>query len=171
MAVVATALPFTSAAMSERSTELINSFRTFCSFEAPGFSHVDEMATAMKLPFRDELEASRADPDKSRSWLVFLGSGPHELAASEMSDPNGRLTVCGIRAPDADGEEFLRTLIPALELKVPVSVETSGSDQHRTTTWKLDIPSYDITLVLIDNTPVQKPGINLRVFHLVPIKS
>jgi hypothetical protein len=150
---------------------LINSFRAFCNLEGPSFSQIDEMATAMKLPSRNELELSGADLDNSKSWLIFLGGVPHELAASEVSGPSGKLTTCGIRAPDADGEEFLRALTLSLQLKEPVSIRNSPSGQHRTTTWKLDASSYDILLVLIDNTAVQKPGITLRLIHLAWTKS
>lgn len=170
-AVVASALSFSSAAVIERGSELVSSFRAFCNLEVLSFSQIDEMATAMKLPFRNDLEVSGADLDKSKSWLAFLSSGPLELAASEVNGPSGKLTTCGIRAPDADGEGFLRALMQSLELKVPISVRTSPSGEHRTTTWKIDVSSYDNMLVLIDNTPVRKPGISLRVFHLAPIKS
>jgi hypothetical protein len=80
-AAVAAALLFGSAAVAARESELINSFRAFCNLEGPSFSQIDEMATAMKLPSRNELELSGADLDNSKSWLIFLGGVPHELAA------------------------------------------------------------------------------------------
>jgi hypothetical protein len=168
----AVALPVTSAAAIERSAQLVESFRAFCILHLPNFSQIDEKATALQLPARNGENATLWDSHyQSKSWLVFLSSGPHELAGFEAISPRGKLTICGIRAPDVIGKYIRFDLTESMNLGDPVSVAVSPDGQQQITTWKLDALSNDITIVLTDNTPVQKPGINLQILHRAFAKS
>jgi hypothetical protein len=166
------ALSAIGAAALERSAEIVESFQAFCTLHLPDFSGIDEVATALQLPARSGENTQVGDSHyRSKSWLVFLSSGPHELAGSEASGPRGKLTICGVRAPDVVGKDIRLDLTKAMKLGDPVSVEVSPDGQQQIMTWKLEASSNDITIVLTDNTPVQKPGINLQIRHRAFVKS
>jgi hypothetical protein len=156
----------------ERSAEIVESFQAFCILHLPDFAQIDETATALQLPARSGENTQMEDGHyRSKSWLVFLSSGPHELAGSEANGSRGKLTICGVRAPDVGGNDIRLDLIQLMKLGDPVSVEVSPDGQRQTMTWKLEASSEDITIVLTDNTPVQKPGINLQIRHRAFVKS
>jgi hypothetical protein len=172
MILLVVALSVDGAAAVERSAQLVESFRAFCTLHLPDFSQLDEKATALQLPARSGENTQLWDSHyQSKSWLVFLSSGPHELAASEAIGPRGKLTICGIRAPDVRGEDIRSDLTESMKLGDPISVITSPDGQQQITTWKLDASSKGITIVLTDNTPLLKPGINLQVLHGASVKS
>ena len=157
----------TTATASERSAELVESFRVFCTLEHPDFSRLNEKATDMQLPARNELEHPRADDrlDHSKSWLVFLSSGPHELMGSEANGPSGKMTICGIRAPDVGADDMRFDLTQSMKLGEPISVRRSPDGQQQVTTWHLNASSNDLMLILTDGTPVQRLGVHLILLH------
>jgi hypothetical protein len=160
------------AAAVERSAEIVESFQAFCTLHLPDFSQIDEVATALQLPARSGENTQAGDSHyRSKSWLVFLSSGPHELAGSEANGPRGKLTICGVRAPDVGGQDIRLDLTESMKLGDPVSVEVSPDGQQQTVTWRLEASSNDITIVLTDNTPAQKPGIDLQIRHRAFVKS
>jgi hypothetical protein len=166
------ALSAIGAAAGERSAEIVGSFQAFCTLRLPDFAQIDERATALQLPARSGEDAQLGDGHyRSKSWLVFLSSGPHELAGSEANGPRGKLTICGVRAPDVGGKDIRLDLTESMKLGDPVSVEVSPDGRQQIVTWKLEASSNDITIVLTDNTPVQKPGIHLQIRHRAFVKS
>jgi hypothetical protein len=172
MVAVLFAVSANGAAAAERSAEIVESFQAFCTLHLPDFAQIDETATALQLPARNGENTQLGDSSyRSKSWLVFLSSGPHELAGSEANGPRGKLTTCGVQAPDVGGKDIRLNLTEAMKLGDPKSVDVSPDGQRRIMTWKLDVSSHDVTIVLTDNTPVQKPGINLQIFHRALVKS
>jgi hypothetical protein len=160
------------AAALERSAEIVESFQAFCTLHSPDFSQIDEVATALQLPARSGENTQVGDSHyRSKSWLVFLSSGPHELAGSEANGPRGKLTICGVRAPDVGGKDIRLDLTESMKLGDPVSVEVSPDGRQQIVTWKLEASSNDITIVLTDNTPAQKPGIDLQIRRRAFVKS
>jgi hypothetical protein len=77
----------------ERAVQLINSFQVMCLLEPLNFARSEQKATVMHLPVRQDL---RSPPDASgyfshaKSWLLPLGSGPHEFTVAEAHGPNLR---------------------------------------------------------------------------------
>src|SRR5262245_7849056 len=90
----------------ERDASLINSFQVLCTLEEPVFEWINQKAMAMKLPVRQDLGQSKDSGPfaHSKSWLVTLTTGPHELTAAEANGPQGYVKSCGISAPDPNGE-------------------------------------------------------------------
>jgi hypothetical protein len=156
-----------SATASERSAQLIESFNDFCTMEAPSFMRLDERASSMKLPGRNELALPHSGNyfSHSKSWLVFLSSGPHELSGSEAQVPDGKITSCGIGAPDVDGDEMRTLLTTSLNLDAPISVRPSPDGEQQVTTWKLSRSGNDFVLILTDSTPTLRSGISLILVH------
>jgi hypothetical protein len=146
----------------ERSAELVNSFRAFCVPAPPDFAELDAKATAMKLSVRRDVVAPQqsAKFSHSKSWLVPLGSGAHELIATEARGPDGEVASCGIGAEDADGEDVKRNLIEAMKLDAPLRQAPTADGSQRLTTWKY---GDDTTLLLADGTPMKIPGIYLTL--------
>jgi hypothetical protein len=171
--IVLLGLSVANADASERSNQLVESFQIFCTQEAPNFDRLDERAASMKLPARNELEIPKSGNlfSQLKAWLVFLSSGPHELRGSEAQGPDGKITSCGIAAPDVDGDELQSTLTTALNLSAPLSVTISTDGEQRATTWKFSRSMDEMMLVLTDDTPTGRHGISLTLIHLEPRKS
>lgn len=128
---------------------------------------LDERASSMKLPGRNELALPNSGNyfSHSKSWLVFLSSGPHELNGSEAQAPDGKLTSCGIGAPDVNGDEMRTLLTTSLSLGAPISVRSSPDGKQQVTTWTLSRAGNDFMLILTDGTPTHRSGISLILVH------
>jgi len=158
------------ASASERSAQLVNSFQVFCTLEAPNFERLVQQATAMKLPERQSLESPHQGDQfaRSRSWLVGLNSGPHELATSEAHGPRVDVQTCGIAAPDADADEVRQDLATHMKLGEPVSVKNTPDGKLRTTTWEVKAPTATFLVMLADGLPAKTRGIYLTFLHSTP---
>ncbi len=74
----------------------------------PDFAALDAKATAMKSSGSQGCERRRkaGQSARSKSWVVSLDSGAHELVAAEARRTRmAMVTSCGIGADDIDGEE------------------------------------------------------------------
>ena len=152
------------ACANERSAEVVSSFQMFCTPGPPDFAALDTKATAMKLSVRKDVVAP-PQPGKSarsKSWLVSLASGRHELVASEAHGPKGEFATCGIGAEDVDGEDLRHELINAMKLGSPSRQSFSADGAQRLTVWKFP---DDLSLLLADGTPIKIPGIYLTLVH------
>jgi hypothetical protein len=131
-------LTIVSADAGERSAHLINSFQVMCTIEPLNFARTEERATAMRLPVSED---KRSPPSavgfsvRSKSWVLPLNSGPHDLAATEGTGPKGAIKGCGIAAADADGTDFRAELIKTLGLKRPAAERTSPDGTLKTDFW------------------------------------
>jgi hypothetical protein len=146
----------------ERNTSLINSFQVLCALETPAFEKINDKAVAMKLPVRRDIGQSRESGEfaHSKSWLITLRTGPHELIAAEANGPQGYVQSCGISAVDPNGEVFKDELVSMMNLDLP-SLETVSEDGvTRVTEWK-DAFEAGTLLQLVDATPKNKSGVIL----------
>ena len=151
--------PFVSAAdASERSADLVNSFQSFCTPGPPDFAVLDAKATAMNLPMRNVTTAGPATHTKS--WLVTLKSGKHELMAGQTHGADGDAVGCSVGAEDANGDDVKQQLITSLKLGAPVREVPSSDGAQRVTMWKY---ADDATLMVVDGTPMKIPGILLML--------
>ncbi len=146
----------------ERSAELVNSFQTFCLPGPPDFAALDAKAAAMKLAVRKDAGTPRQPGQfaHSKSWLVTLKSGNHELVAGEARGPNGEVASCGIGADDVDGEEVRQDLVNTMKLGAPARQSATADGTQRVTSWTY---TDDVTLLLADGTPMKIPGIYLTL--------
>ena len=99
---------------------------------------------------------------RSKSWLVSLAGGRHELVASEARGPKGEFASCGVGAEDVDGEDLKHELIDAMKLGTPSRQSFSADGAQRLTVWKFP---GDLSLLLADGTPVKIPGVYLTLVH------
>ena len=143
----------------DRAASLINSFAVLCTLEAPVFDKINQKVAAMKLPVRQDIGTSkdRGAFARSKSWLVPLTTGPHELLAAEANGPEGYVRSCGLSAPDPNGESFKKELVSQMKLRSPSSESTSQDGVMRVTVWK-DAFGAGTLLQLFDATPKAKPG-------------
>jgi hypothetical protein len=150
----------------DRIASLINSFQVLCTLEAPVFEWIDQKAMAMNLPVRQDIGQSKDSGAfvHSKSWLVTLTTGPHELLAAEANGPQGYIKSCGISAPDPNGESFKHELVSIMKLGPPSSETITQDGVMRVTEWK-DAFGAGTLLRLVDATPKNKPGAML--FHSV----
>jgi len=146
----------------QRSAEPVNSFQGFCTPGPPDYATLDTKATAMNLQVRKDVGSPRKEGQfaHAKSWLVPLDGGSHELVATEARGPNGEITACGIGADNVDGEEMKQELIKAMKLDAPVRQIASADGSQRLTFWKY---GDDVTLLLIDGTPMKIPGVYLTL--------
>jgi hypothetical protein len=148
----------------QRSADLVTSFQIFCLPGPPDFVEIDAKATAMNLSVRKDV-GTPPQPGKfahTKSWLVALDSGSHELVAGEGRGSNGEIASCGVGAEDVDGEEMRQDLIKAMKLGAPLRQTATADGTQRVTTWKY---ADDITLLLADGTPMKIPGIYLTLLR------
>jgi hypothetical protein len=163
-AVVLSLVCAAAAQASERSADLVNSFRSFC-IPTPDFAALEIRAAALKLPLRKD-SVSPPKPGESghvKSWVVSLASGRHELVASQAHGPKGDLESCGIGVEDVDGEDLRQELVKALNLPPPLRQTWSADGAQRVTTWKYS----DDELFLADATSVKIPGAYLTLLHQI----
>jgi hypothetical protein len=148
----------------QRSADVVTSFRTFCMPGPPDFAAIDARATAMNLSVRKDVGTAR-QPGKfshSKSWLVSLDSGSHELVAGEGRGSNGEIASCGVGAEDVDGEEMRKEVMNALKVGPPLRQTASADGTQRMTVWKY---TDDTTLLLADGTPMKIPGMYLTLLR------
>jgi hypothetical protein len=164
LALVAGLLFVGTACANERSAELVNSFQSFCIPGPPDFAAIDAKAAAMNLAVRKDVGTPRQPGpfSHSKSWLVSLASGAHQLVASEARGPQGDAAACGIGAEDVDGEAIRLELVKAMKLDAPLRQTASADGAQRVTIWKY---SDDATLLLADGTPMKIPGMYLTLLH------
>ncbi len=148
----------------QRSAELVASFQSFCMPGPPDFAAIDAKATALKLSVRKDVGTPRQPGQfaHSKSWLVSLSSGAHELVAGEARGPNSEVASCGVGAEDADGEEIRQELTTTLKLGAPLRQTASADGTQRVTVWKY---ADDATVVLADGTPMKIPGMYLTMLR------
>jgi hypothetical protein len=138
----------------ERSAELVDSFTAFCTPGPLDFATLDGKATAMNLPVRND---TTAGPNThTKSWLVTLKSGKHELMAGQTQGPNGDASGCSVGAEDADADDVRQELITSLKLGAPARELASSAGSQRITMWQY---ADDVTLMVVDGTPMKIPGI------------
>jgi hypothetical protein len=135
-----------------------------CTIKPLNFAAIEAKASAMKLPERRTIKTPPAPSgyyNWTRSWLLPLKSGSHELVASETRGPAGLVEGCGIGAPDVDGEDFKATLAETMKLGKPARQEMSPDGSKRLMMWRW---AGDV-LTLIDASPGSKPGIYLSLLN------
>jgi len=163
---VATAIiaPMRGADANERSADLVGSFQMFCIPGPPDFAAIDAKATAMKLSVREEVGTPRQTGPfaHSKSWLVSLASGPHQLVAGETRGATSETASCGIGADDVDGEAMRQELVRMLKLDAPLRQTPTPDGAQRVTVWKY---GDDTTLLLADGTPIRIPGMYLTLLR------
>jgi hypothetical protein len=142
------------ASANERSAELVGSFASFCTPGPPDFAALDAKATAMNLPVRNDTTLGPATHTKS--WLVTLKSGKHELMAGQTRDANGDVAGCSMGAEDANADDVKQELIASLKLGAPARESVSSDGTQRITAWNY---ADDATLMVVDGTPMKIPGI------------
>ena len=148
----------------ERSAELVNSFQIFCTLAPLDFAALDAKATAMKLAVRKNVGTPRQPGQfaHSKSWLVPLKGGTHELVAGEARGPGAEFVSCGIGADNVDGQEMKQELIKTMKLGEPSRVTATADGAQRLTSWKY---TDDATLLLADGTPMKIPGVYLTLMQ------
>jgi hypothetical protein len=144
----------------ERSQELVDSFTSFCTPGPPDFAALDAKATAMNLPVRKDVTPGPSAHTKS--WLITLKSGKHELIAGEAHGANGDLAGCSIGAEDVDGEEMKKNLVQSMKLVEPARQSVTADGTQRVTSWKY---ADDVILTLADGTPMKIPGMLLTLMR------
>jgi hypothetical protein len=152
------------AGASPRTADLVSSFQMFCIPGPPDFAAIDAKAAAMKLSVREEVGTPRQSGQfaHSKSWLVALASGRHQLVAGETRGPTGETASCGIGAEDVDGEAIRQELVRAMQLEAPLRQTPTADGTQRVTVWKVDA---DTTLLLADGTPIRIPGMYLTLLR------
>jgi hypothetical protein len=153
-----------------RSASLVNSFQVFCALQMPNFFELDAKANAMKLVVRKELGTHQAQGQfaHSKSWLVTLETGTHELVATEARGPKENIVGCGIGAADVRGSDMREELTRTMHLGKPVREAASADGKQRLTTWKINVGPDQVTLLLADRAPTDEPGIYLTLLHETP---
>jgi hypothetical protein len=146
------------AAASERSTELVNSFMSFCTPGPPDFATLDAKATAMNLPVRNDTMVGSATHNKS--WRVTLKGGAHDLMAGQTHGADGDASGCSLGAEDANGDDVKQELATSLKLGAPANQVASSDGTQRITVWKY---ADDVTLMVVDGTPMKIPGVLLML--------
>jgi hypothetical protein len=156
-----------SACADERSSALVEAFQAVCVAELPIFARIDAKAVAANLPVNMDSGTPR-QPDGPfnhiKSWMVELPSGSHELSATEARGPAGEVTGCAITAADGVGEEVKQDLMKVLNLGAP-GREAVTADGQRRSAWRVQVQGEGVILLLIDATPVNRPGIYINLTH------
>ena len=113
----------------------------------------------MNLPVRRDATAPAAH---TKSWLVTLKHGTHELIVGQARGPNSDFDFagCSIGAEDANGDDVKEELIASLKLGAPTREGASPDGTQRLIAWKY---ADDVTLLLADGTPMKIPGILLKL--------
>ena len=148
----------------ERSAVLVNSFQIFCTLAPLDFAALDAKATAMKLVVRKDVGTPRQPGQfaHSKSWLVPLKGGAHELVAGEARGPSGEVLSCGIGADNVDGEEMKQELIKTMKLGQPSRETATADGAQRVTSWQY---ADNVMLILADGTPMKIPGVYLTLLQ------
>jgi hypothetical protein len=146
------------ASANERSAELVSSFASFCTPGPSDFAALDAKATAMNLPVRNDTNVGPSTHTKS--WLVTLKGGKHELMAGQTHGADGDAVGCSVGAEDANGDDVRQELIASLKLGAPAREIPSSDGTQRITMWKY---ADDATLMVVDGTPMKIPGILLML--------
>jgi hypothetical protein len=164
LAVLVSLLSVGAAHANQRSADLMNSFQVFCLPGPPDFAAIDAKATAKNLPVRKDVGTPRQPGQfaHSKSWLVSLDSGAHELVAGEGRGSNGEIASCGVGAEDVDGEEMRHEVVKAMNLGAPLRQTATADGTQRVTTWKY---ADDVNLLLADGTPMKIPGMYLTLLR------
>jgi hypothetical protein len=151
----------------ERSTALVEAFRDSCVAELPIFARINAKAVAANLPVNMDSGTPR-QPDGPfnhiKSWMVELPSGSHELSATEARGPAGEVSACAITAADGLGEEVKQDLMKLLNLGPP-GREAVTADGQRRSAWRVQVQGEGVILLLVDATPVNRPGIYINLTH------
>jgi hypothetical protein len=158
LAIVAWPALASAARANERSAELVNSFLSFCTPGPPDLAALDAKAKAMNLPVHRDTTAGPATHTKS--WLVTLKSGKHELMAGQTHAADGDAVGCSVGAEDANGDDVKQELITSLKLGAPMREIPSSDGTQRITMWEY---ADDVTLMVVDGTPMKIPGILLML--------
>jgi hypothetical protein len=161
LAIIVSPALTSAACANERSAELVNSFASFCTPGPPDFAALDAKAMAMNLPVRKDM--NMGPTGHTKSWLVTLKSGTHELIAGQAHGPNGDVAGCSVGAEDAYGDDVKQELISSLKLGEPARNTVTADGTQRATSWKY---ADDATLMLADGTPMKIPGILLSLLRL-----
>jgi hypothetical protein len=107
----------------DRNASLINSFQLLCALAPPTFDRIEQEALAMELPVRQDVGHAQSSGmfAHSKTWIVTLKDGPHDLGVNEANGPTEHVITCGISAPDADGAALRKELVSEMKLGQPSS--------------------------------------------------
>ena len=163
----ATLLHAATACADERTSALVEAFRASCVAELPYFARINAKAEAAHLPVNMETGTPR-QPDGPfnhlKSWIVQAPGGSYELSATDARGPAGEVSACAITAPDGLGEEVKQELMKVLNLGSP-GREAVTVDGQRRSAWRVQVQGEGAILLLIDATPVNRPGIYINLTH------
>jgi hypothetical protein len=153
----------------DRNASLINSFQLLCTLESPKFDRIEQKASAMRLSVHQDMGHSQTSGifAHSKSRIVALNDGPHDLIVAEANGPKGHIVSCGISAPDADGAAFRSELVSEMKLGQPSSETVMPDRSLRITAWN-GVFGKGTVLRMVDALPQGRPGAMLNYDVLAP---
>jgi hypothetical protein len=162
----ATVLAGAEACAGERIAALVREFQTVCATELPDFDRIEARAVAENLPVNLDMGTPRGEGfyNHIKSWIVTRESGLHELSAVEARGPAGEVSTCALTASDVSGDELKEELMRAFAIGPP-GRENVTADGLRRSAWHVQVQSKRVILLMMDPTPVRRPGIYLNITY------
>jgi len=147
-----------------REAALAGAFHHWCLGSAPSFQALDAAATAANL--RVEKDTKTDTPAEGRMesklWSVTTDpTGVYDLTGGFAVRNGKTVTICGLAANDASGDEMMDLLSTPGELGEPVETRTSDDGGERLTEFKT--PFAHSTILLSDGTPQHAVGVILNL--------
>jgi hypothetical protein len=150
----------------ERSAAVVREFQAACATELPDFDRIEARAVAENLPVKLDAGTPRGDGfyNHIKSWIVTRESGLHELSAVEARGPAGDVSTCALTASDVTGDEVKQDLMRVFDIGPP-GRENVTPDGLRRSAWLLRVEGEEVVVLLMDPTPVRRPGIYLNLTY------
>jgi hypothetical protein len=161
-----TVLAIGAAGAGERSAAIVREFQTACATQLPDFDRIEATAVAENLPVKIDAGTPRGEGfyNHIKSWIVTRESGLHELSAVEARGPAGDVSTCALTASDVTGDEAKQELMRVFDIGPP-GRENVTPDGLRRSAWLLRVEGEEVVLLLMDPTPVHRPGIYLNLTY------
>ena len=154
------------AVASERTAAVVREFKTACATELPDFDRIEAKAVQENLPVKLDAGSPRGEGfyNHIKSWIVTRDSGLHELSAVEARGPAGDVSTCALTASDVTGDEAKDELMRVFDIGPP-GRENVTPDGLRRSAWFVRVEGEEVVLLMMDPTPVHRPGIYLNITY------
>ena len=147
-----------------REVALAGAFHHWCLGAAPSFQALDAAATAANLMVEKDTKTNTPAEGQMESKLWSVSNDPtgvYDLTGGVAVRNGKTVTICGLAANDASGDEMLGLLSQPGEFGAPVDTRTSDDGGERLTEFKA--PFAHSTILLSDGTPQHATGVILNL--------
>jgi hypothetical protein len=155
------------ASASDRADALASAFQRWCLSAPPSFQALDAMASAAHLAVQsdDKTDTPAEGAVESKLWDVTdEPTGPYALTGGFAVRHGKTVTICGLAAQDARGDDLRGVLAQPGRFGAPLGVRNSDDGIQRITEFKA--PFAHSSILLADGAPQNAAGVILNLIEV-----